>query len=428
MLKIKTIDKPFKAKIAVPGSKSYTHRMLIAAALADGASSIENALDSEDTRLTARALEMMGVPIRRAGTAVVVEGRAGLIETAGVEIDLNNSGTSMRLLTAVAALGNGPVVLTGSSRMRQRPIQDLLDSLSQVGVAARSIDANGCPPVEICGPPGGGNSIEVNCELSSQYLSALMLVAPCVAGGLDIRVSRGPVSRPYVDITADVMQRFGVDVDRSGYERFRVAGQKNYLSGRYAVEPDASQAGYFWAAAALTRSVVTVSGFNAGSVQGDLGLIDLLEDMGCRVVKDEDGITLTGASLSAIEADMADMPDVVPTAAVVAAFADGTTRLRNVGHLAVKESNRLDAVVQELRRMGIAAEQNGQDLTITGGRPAGARIETYNDHRIAMSFAVAGLVVPGVAIQNPSCVKKSFPQFWEVFESLYRAKRVAHGA
>jgi 3-phosphoshikimate 1-carboxyvinyltransferase len=312
--------------------------------------------------------------------------------------------------------------------MRQRPIQDLLDSLSQVGVAARSIDANGCPPVEICGPPGGGNSIEVNCELSSQYLSALMLVAPCVAGGLDIRVSRGPVSRPYVDITADVMQRFGVDVDRSGYERFRVAGQKNYLSGRYAVEPDASQAGYFWAAAALTRSVVTVSGFNAGSVQGDLGLIDLLEDMGCRVVKDEDGITLTGASLSAIEADMADMPDVVPTAAVVAAFADGTTRLRNVGHLAVKESNRLDAVVQELRRMGIAAEQNGQDLAITGGRPAGARIETYNDHRIAMSFAVAGLVVPGVAIQNPSCVKKSFPQFWEVFESLYRAKRVAHGA
>ena len=416
---IKALEKPFRTKVTVPGSKSYTHRMLIAAALADGPSTIENALDSEDTRLTAMALEMMGAPIRRQGTEVAVEGCRGRLNNLNTEIDLENSGTSMRLLTAVAALGNSTFTLTGSARMQQRPIQELLDSLSQMGVVALSKHADGCPPVEIWGPPRQTNRIAVNCRLSSQYLSALMLIAPYVAGGLDIGVSHGPVSRPYVDITADVMQQFGVPVERTGYERFVVRDGRIYRSGRYLVEPDASQASYFWAAAALTRSRVTVTGLTARSVQGDLRLIHLMAAMGCRVVTGSDGITVAGGPLAAIDADMADMPDVVPTLAVMAAFADGTTRLRNVGHLAVKESNRLVAVVSELHRMGITAEQSGQDLVITGGSPVGAQIETYNDHRIAMSFAVAGLKVPGVVIRDPACVEKSFPQFWDVFETLY---------
>ena len=417
---VRTLEKAIRASVAVPGSKSFTHRMLVAAALSDGRCTIDNALDSEDTRLTSKALQLMGAPVCRRGSAVVVNGFGGRPKPVASPIDLNNSGTSMRLLTAVAALGNTPYRLTGSGRMQRRPIQDLIDSLRQMGVAARSVAKNGCPPVEICGPPGKSATVEVNCGVSSQYLSALMLIAPHVSGGLEIAVKKGPVSRPYIDITAEVMRSFGVDVQRSGYARFTIAGGQAYLSGDHTVEPDASQAGYFWAAAALTGSTITVNGIGRRSVQGDLGLVDLLEALGCRADRCAAGITVTGGRLEAIDADLADMPDVAPTLAVVAAFARGVTRLRNVGHLAVKESNRLEAVIAELDRLGIGAELQGQDLVVSGGNPRGARIETYNDHRIAMSFAVAGLRVPGIVIRDPACVEKSFPRFWKVLESLYK--------
>jgi 3-phosphoshikimate 1-carboxyvinyltransferase len=247
-----------------------------------------------------------------------------------------------------------------------------------------------------------------------------MLVAPCVRGGLDLKVVQGPVSRPYVDMTEDVMRAFGVSVERSGYDRFTISGNQTYRSGDYRVEPDASQAGYFWTAAAVAGGRVTVEGIETGSVQGDMGLLHLLEKMGSRVERNADGITVAGGKLKAIEADMADMPDAVPTIAVAAAFAAGTSRLGNVGHLALKESNRLEAVINELNRMHIAAKLDRHDLVIQGGRPTGAVIRTYNDHRIAMSFAIAGLRVPGVVIRDPGCVRKSFPRFWEVFEELYQ--------
>jgi 3-phosphoshikimate 1-carboxyvinyltransferase len=260
----------------------------------------------------------------------------------------------------------------------------------------------------------------VNCGLSSQFLSALMLIAPCVPGGLDIEVSEGPVSRPYVDMTVEVMRRFGIRVDRSGDSRFAISGNRKYRNGRYRVEPDASQAGYFWTAAAVSGAAVTVEGVDTDSVQGDMGLLHLLEKMGCRVARAATGLCVAGGKLSAIEADMADMPDMVPTLAVAAAFAGGTSRLENVSHLALKESNRIEAVINELNRMNITAKLEPPDLVIQGGSPNGAVIETYNDHRIAMSFAIAGLMVPGVVIRDPGCVNKSFPRFWEVFEELYQ--------
>ena len=420
MYSVRTIENPIDTTVTVPGSKSFTHRMLIAAALAKGSSIITNALDSEDTRLTANALNLMGVKIRKEGTTYFVDGTNGQLRPADKTIGLNNSGTSMRLLTAVAALGDTPYILSGSQRMQERPIQDLLDSLDQISVNAQSINGDGCPPVEISGPPGSGGSVEVNCTISSQFLSAMMLIAPYVPEGLDIKVRPGLVSRPYVDITADVMNRFGVTVERKEYDLFRISGDRKYVGGRHEVDSDASQASYFWAVAAITGSKIKVAGITRQSVQGDLGLLDLLEAMGCSVEYGASWIAVTGGDLTAIEADMADMPDVVPTIAVVAAFANGTTRLSNVGHLAVKESNRLDAVINELDRMDIAARLDGQDLIISGGHPTGAHIKTYNDHRIAMSFAVAGLRTPGVMIREPSCVGKSFPQFWEVFETLYR--------
>lgn len=320
----------------------------------------------------------------------------------------------------MAALAKGKTVLTGTERMGQRPIRDLLDALKQLGVLARSLNANGCPPVEIHGGAIPGTQADIDCGVSSQYLSALLLIAPCTQNGLSVTVSRGPVSKPYIDLTVEVMARLGINVAREGYTAFHVPGKQRYQPGEYEVEPDVSNASYFWAAAAVTGGRVTVKGINQNSGQGDLRITALLERMGCQCQAEADGISVIGGELSAIETDMGDLPDMVPTLAVVAAFAKGTTVIQNVAHLKAKESNRLLAVATELGKMGISAEVLDDGLKITGGSPQGATIETYDDHRIAMSFAVAGLRAPGTRIADPGCVEKSFPDFWTVFSEMYR--------
>ncbi len=419
MKKIKT-QKIANCRVAVPGSKSYTHRMLIAAALADGVSAVKNALISEDTLLTMEALRQMGIPIAVNGIDVGVEGTGGCLASCAAPIDLGNSGTSMRLLAGVAALGKGAYILTGNARMQKRPIQDLLDALQQMNVQARSVNGNGCPPIEVNGAMINAKKVEINCQISSQYLSALLLMAPLTARGLDIEVVGGPVSKPYVDMTVALMESFGIALDRKGYQKFFIPGGQSYRAGRYAVEADCSQAAYFWSAAAISGTQIKVTGINSASLQGDAHFVDLLEQMGCGVSRESDGIAVSGGSLKAIEADLADMPDQVPTLAVVAAFAQGTSVIKNVAHLKSKESDRLSATVTELNKMGIEASCTQNSLTIRGGRPQEAVVETYNDHRIAMSFAIAGLKVPGIRIRNESCVEKSFPTFWQVFEELYQ--------
>jgi len=405
--------------VTVPGSKSYTHRIFIAAALANGISTVVNALDSEDTRLTLDALTRMGAGTDRPGP-VVIQGFDGRPQPCVDPLYLGNSGTSVRLLTGIAALGEGRYSLTGTDRMGQRPIADLLDSLSQIGVPARCENDNGCPPLTIEGGRISGRSLNIKCSESSQFLSALLLMAPCTAGGLDISVDGDPVSKPYIDMTVDIMNRFGISVSRRGYNRFTVSGRQHYRPGTYTVEPDCSQAGYFWGAAAITGNAVQVLALNRDTRQGDIRIVHVLEEMGCRVAWDLDGITVSGGpSLQGVTVDMADMPDMVPTLAVVAAFARGKTVIDNVAHLRGKESDRLAAVSAELGKMGIDVQDSPAGLVITGGRPQGAEIETYNDHRIAMSFAMAGLKTPGTAIRNPGCVEKSFPGFWDVLETLY---------
>jgi 3-phosphoshikimate 1-carboxyvinyltransferase len=327
----------------------------------------------------------------------------------------------MRLLTAVAALGQGTYTLTGTARMEKRPIKDLLDALQQIGVKARSLNDNGCPPVEITGATIRIAQVDINCQKSSQYLSALLLIAPCTHKGLEIHVTGGPVSRPYVDLTIDLMKTFGIQLDREGYRKFKVPGEQAYRAGKYVVETDCSQAAYFWGAAAIGGAQIKVTGVNADSAQGDVRFVDLLQQMGCRVYRESDGIGVAGGPLRAIEADLADMPDQVPTLAVVAAFARGTTVIKNVAHLKSKESDRLTATVTELKKMGIEAACTENALVVRGGKPKGSIIDTYNDHRIAMSFAIAGLNVPGVCIRNEGCVEKSFPAFWQVFEGLYQS-------
>ena len=405
--------------VTVPGSKSYTHRVLIAAALANGKSLVTNALRSEDTNFTIGALRQMGVRIDEIGSQLEVNGLGGTFYPSEDPIYLGNSGTSMRLLISIASLGEGDYLLTGTPRMHERPVQALIDSLIQINVSARSVNGDGCPPLVVTGGSVKGGSVAIDCSVSSQFLSSLLLMAPLTDDGLKIAVQQGPVSKPYIDLTIDILQRFGVRVDRRGYDAFEVPGGQGYAPGTYAVEPDISNASYFWAAGAITGHSVKVNSISTESLQGDLKILELFEHMGCRVQADDSGITVTGAPLTPLDADMGDMPDMVPTVAVVAAFAMGTSCIRNVAHLRAKECDRMSAVIQELKSMGIKAENSGDDLYIHGGHPGAAEIETYNDHRIAMSFAVAGLRAPGTRIRNPSCVEKSFPEFWKVFETLY---------
>lgn len=418
MLKIKT-EKIHDTAVTVPGSKSYTHRIFIAAALSNGSCFIENCLDSDDTNYTLSALNQYGASFVKKPEGLILNGCNGDMNSCERPIFLGNSGTSMRLLTALAAIGNGRYVLSGSDRMHERPIHHLLDGLSQMGVQAVSINNNRCPPVEVIGTKLSGGTVDLNCSISSQFLSGLLLMAPYSQNGMEIHVTHGPVSKPYIDMTLDIMSRFGVDVVRSGYDYFKIPGSQCYQSGSYVVEPDCSQASYFWAAAAITGHAITVNGIFKQSIQGDVRFVDVLSAMGCRVTHESGGITVTGGKLTGIEVDMADMPDLVPTLAVIAAFAEGTTIIKNVSHLKVKESDRLSAVINELTRMGISAKSENDDLVIIGGAPHGAIIETYDDHRIAMSFSVAGLRVPGIEIKNEQCVEKSFPDFWEVFERMY---------
>ena len=405
--------------ITVPGSKSYTHRMLIASALSNGKCCIYNPLKSEDTILTKCALQKMGIQIIEKEGSFLVHGTSGSINRCEEVINLENSGTSMRLLTSVAALGTGQYILSGSNRMGERPIQDLLNSLNSLGVKARSLNNNGCPPVEIQGRKIPGGKVSIDCHVSSQFLSSLLLIAPYTVNGMEITVSKGPVSRPYIDMTIDIMERLGIDIEREGYNFFNIPGKQVYTSGEYMVEPDCSQASYFWAAAAITGTSVKVKGISLNSSQGDVRFVEILKKMGCRITYDNNGITVTGGNLSAIEADMSDMPDIVPTLSVIAAFAKGTTRITNVAHLKEKESDRLGSVAAELKKIGICADATDDGLIIKGGQTHGAEIDTYNDHRIAMSFAIAGLITPGIFIKNEKCVEKSFPNFWNVFMELY---------
>ena len=418
MIEIKPTQ-TLSGEVTVPGSKSYTHRILIAAALSEGICDIANALNSEDTRLTKAGLRQLGIVIEEKDDILTVFGANGRLKPADAPLYLGNSGTSMRLLTAVAALGSGTYTLTGTDRMCERPIQDLLDALTCLGVDARSQNNSGCPPVMITGGRITGGSTRLRCNISSQFLSALLLIAPCTINGLDIEITEGPVSKPYIDMTVDIMAKMGIVVSRDGYQRFFVAGRQVYRHGPQIVEPDCSQAGYFWGAAAITGGSVKVSRITRNTCQGDVRFVETLQKMGCGVLWESDGITVTGKELTAVEADMSDMPDIVPTLAVVAAFAKGTTVIENVAHLKAKESDRLAATANELKKMGIRAEVRESGLVIFGGAPHGAVIDTHDDHRMAMSFALAGLKVPGIFIENETCVGKSFPDFWEVLASLY---------
>jgi 3-phosphoshikimate 1-carboxyvinyltransferase len=418
MKQIKTIDN-LDTSVNIPGSKSVTHRYLIMAALAEGRSWLRNGLWCDDTHYTATALERFGAQIRHSPEAIEVIGTGGVLNCPSEPIYLENAGTSMRLLTAVACLARGSSVLVGNERMHTRPIEELLVALQPLGGVVESLQEKGYPPVRIHGSGLKGGSTKVNASRSSQFVSAILLAAPYASQPVEISL-QGLVSKPYVDVTLDGMSRFGASARWLDEENLRVEAPGRYLAGSYDVEGDCSSASYFWAAAAITGGKVSTQNILHKSRQGDLAFLDILCQMGCRAEWHDRGVTLYGGELRSIEVDMRDMPDMVPTLAVTAAFAQGTTVITNIGHLRIKESDRLRATAEGLEKMNVQVEEEEDRLTIRGGNPRGALIASHKDHRIAMSFAVAGLVAEGVRIDDEMCVTKSFPQFWETFEQLYK--------
>lgn len=405
--------------VTVPGSKSITQRALVAAALADGVSTLTGPLASEDTAYASQALRIMGVEVLAEAGDFVIKGTGGRVLAPEKDIYLGNNGTATRFLTSVSALAeSGLIRITGDRRMEERPIAPLLDALAGWGVKIRSSNNTGCPPLtlEAGGIHGGATTLPEG--KSSQYLSSLLLVAPYAAKPAELFVRGRVYSKPYVTMTLKVMAEFGIDVDADDDLRHFRIPQGVYRARSYPVEGDASSASYFWAAAAVTGSTVTVTNVPWPSLQGDAVLVDLLERMGCAVERSGAGITVQGPErLTGIDVDMGDCPDVVPTLAVVAARAHGRTRISNIGHLRIKECDRLHVMATELARVGCVVEELADSLIIEGcekNRPLNGRtIPTHNDHRIAMSFAVAGLFIPGITIENPGCVVKSFPDFWE---------------
>ncbi|MFQ5957006.1 MAG: 3-phosphoshikimate 1-carboxyvinyltransferase [Candidatus Brocadiales bacterium] len=417
-----------EGEVRVPGSKSLTNRALIAAALAHGESVINGALFSEDTRYMSSALRELGFLVKELPeqNRVVINGQGGKIPANKARLFVGNSGTAMRFLTAFVTLGKGSFEIDGVERMRQRPIQPLLDCLKQLGTDARSRLGNGCPPVVIEASGLEGGRATMRGDVSSQYFTAILLSAPYARSDVEIVVDGELVSKPYVDMTIGLMKRFGVHVDAAcdDHKKFLIRAGQGYRSMEYEVEGDASNASYFLAAAAIAGGRVRVWGIPQDSLQGDARFADILGQMGARVQRGDNWIEVEGGTaLHGIDIDLGDCPDLAQTLAAVAVFADGITRIRNVANLRIKETDRIRAVVEELHRAGIGAREYEDGFEVEPGEPAPAVIETYDDHRMAMSFSLVGLRAPGgIKIKDPGCVSKTFPGYFEELKRLCLSK------
>ena len=410
------------ATVPVPGSRSLTSRALVLSALAAGPSRLTNALFSDDTIVLVNALRRLGfeVEVNPPAAEIVVHGLGGTIPASSAEVFVGGAGTAARFLTAMVCLGHGRYVIDGSPRMRERPIQDLGDALANLG--ALTSTAGGTPPVIVEARGLRGGRATVRGDRSSQFLSAVLMVAPYAAADVDLVVEGRLVAAPYVDMTLALMDAFGVRAERDDMRRFLVRAGQRYRARAYAVEPDASSAAYFFAAAAITGGRVRVPGLAASSVQGDAKIVDLFERMGCRVTRGAGFLEVRGTgSLRGADVDLGEMSDQTMTVAAIATFAEGPTRIRGVAHVRHQESDRLAATAAELRRLGQDVEELPDGLVISPRPVRPATVQTYADHRIAMAFAIVGLRVPGIAIADPGCVSKTFPDFFERLERL-RAK------
>ncbi|MEM8866040.1 MAG: 3-phosphoshikimate 1-carboxyvinyltransferase [Planctomycetota bacterium] len=411
---------PIVASVRPPGSKSITNRALVCAALADGESRLSGALASDDTRVMIESLNRLGIEVREEdrGRVLVVQGAGGRIPAIEADLFVGNSGTTIRFLTAMLTLGNGAFRIDGVPRMQERPIGDLADALNALGSIVRCESAGNCPPVTVHANGLAGGEAVVKGNISSQYLSALLMTAPAAAGPIHLQIDGQLVSKPYVTMTQHVMQSFGVAISIDGDMQAFTIEPARYQPCEYAIEPDASAASYFWAAAAITGGRVTVEGLSNNSLQGDVQFVRCLEAMGCRVEWGDDQITVEGASLHGVEVDMNAISDTAQTLAAVALFAEGPTRITGIAHNRHKETDRIADLATELRRVGAGVEIFDDGLEITPGKLTAAEIDTYDDHRMAMSLALVGLKQPGIFIKDPGCTGKTYPDFFADLDSL----------
>jgi 3-phosphoshikimate 1-carboxyvinyltransferase len=441
-MQIIPINHPLNATIRVPGSKSLTNRALLIASLAKGATRLTNALFSDDSWYFTKALQTLGfdIQLNEANSEMTITGLGGKIPANKAELFIGNAGTAARFLSAFLALGQGEYILDGEPRMRERPIGDLIDALNQLGVELEA--TNNCPPVKIYanGLPGGKTGIAGN--ISSQFLSALLMVAPYAKSPIEIEVTTELNSKPYVDMTIAIMQDFGVQIQRDAYQSFSIPITSYQLSrsipvgptlslqspisdsqqhiSTFAIESDASAASYFFAAPAICGGRVRVENISRDSKQGDIAFLDILQQMGCMIKEGGNFIEVTGTkSLNGVDVDMRDIPDTAQTLAALAPFASSPTRIRGIASARVKETDRVHATCTELERLGVRLEEHEDGMTIYPAEKLyPAVIQTYNDHRMAMAFSLIGLRAEGIAIENPACVSKTFPNFFEVLETL----------
>ncbi len=427
-IEIQPVQSPIRGTIRPPGSKSISNRAMILAALADGTSTLTGILDSQDTRVMIESLRRLDFEVDQdaGGCRCTVHGLSGRIPASSADLWLENSGTSIRFLTSLCALGRGAYRLDGVERMRQRPIGDLVRALQPLGANVRfELFGSDGPPVIVDGTASHmhGGSTLIKGDISSQFLSSLLMAAPACSDAVHVKVEGELVSKPYIAMTLKMMRAFGAEIDfPDDLSEFRIQSRP-YRSCSYDIEPDASAASYCFGAAAVTGGTVTVTGLSRGALQGDVGFAAVLEQMGCQVTWGSDRITVTGRALHGIDIDMNAISDTAQTLSAVAVFADSPTTIRNVGHMRHKETDRITAVVTELQRAGIRADEHEEGLTIYPGVPQAAEIQTYDDHRMAMSFSLLGLRVPGIRILEPGCTTKTYPKYFEDLAALCAGER-----
>lgn len=411
-------------EIQIPGSKSLSNRILLLAAMAQGTTTITNLLDSDDVRHMLTALRQLGVSynLSENNTQCEMTGLAGSFRSRdSIELFMGNSGTTMRSLTAALCTGNGEFTLTGEPRMYERPIDDLVDCLQQAGADIEYQQQQGYPPLKINARGLSGGEVNIKGDISSQYLTGMLMAAPFCESDLLIRVEGELVSKPYIEITLDVMRRFGVAVENRNNQSFFIQSGQSYRSpGHIMVEGDASSASYFLAAAAIAGGAVKVHGTGKASVQGDARFAEVLELMGARVVWSDEWIEVSRAGeLNAVDIDLNHIPDAAMTIATTALFANGTTTIRNIYNWRVKETDRLAAMSTELRKLGAIVEEGEDFISIKPPEKIrSAAIDTYDDHRMAMCFSLAAFGGAPITINDPGCTSKTFPGYFELFASI----------
>lgn len=416
-LTLKPIGK-INGEIFLPGSKSLSNRALLIAALANGTTKITNLLVSDDIKHMLNALTSLGIKytLSDCGTECTVIGNNGFFSTnEPLELYLGNAGTAMRPLCAALAASEGEFVLTGEPRMKERPIGHLVDALEQLNANIEYLENKDYPPVKITGKALTGNTVSIDGSISSQFLTAILMITPLLKTDTNIEIDGELVSKPYIDITLDIMSRFGVKVQNNNYKSFTVKGSQSYQAvAKYMVEGDASSASYFLAAGAIKGGEITVHGVGELSVQGDKHFADVLEKMGAEVHWNDESITVVGKKLTAVDMDMNHIPDAAMTIATTALFASGTTTIRNIYNWRVKETDRLYAMATELRKVGAEVVEGEDYISITPPKSLKhAEIDTYDDHRVAMCFSLVALSDTPVTINDPKCTAKTFPDYFD---------------